>query len=177
MFFPMLWGETVFRAFRKTGIESDAIKERSQLMIEEIEIGQMYGELAVTEILPAGKILCECSCGREMRTIARELVQGYRKHCKFCDRKSSEGAQPAADLVKWEGLSEKLKARIARAYGEHRRACRDVGMPVAPFEKFLTEFLQDPDSAKDERPMTFEERLSLSNPQRYRVYDRPREMV
>jgi hypothetical protein len=146
-------------------------------MIEEIAIGQVFGELVVTEILPAGKILCECSCGREARTIARDLVQGRRKHCNPSGHKSSEGAQPAADLVKWEGLSEKLKARVARAYGEHRRACRKVGMPAAPFEKFLTEFLQDPDSAKDERPMTFEERVSLSNPQRYRVYDRPRELL
>jgi hypothetical protein len=146
-------------------------------MIEEIEIGQMFGELTVTDILPAGKILCECSCGREMRTIARELVQGHRKHCKSCDRQSSEGDQPAVDLVKWYGLSEKLKTRIILAYGKHRRACREIGMPSASFAKFLTEFLQDPDSADDEPAMTFEERLALSNLPRYRVYDRPKEMV
>lgn len=146
-------------------------------MIEELNIGQMFGELTVIAILPVGKILCECSCGSEMRTIARELVQGRRSRCKSCDRKLREDDQPTVDLVKWEGLGEKLKSRIIRAYSEHRRACGAIKTPATSFAKFVTEFLQDPDSEKDEPAMTFEERLAISNPQRYQAYDRPKEML
>jgi hypothetical protein len=76
-------------------------------MVEEIEIGQMYGELTVTGILPAVKILCECSCGSEVRTIARELVQGSRVRCKKCDRKLHSPAALSADLAELEGLNSR----------------------------------------------------------------------
>jgi hypothetical protein len=105
------------------------------------------------------------------------LAQGNRTRCKSCDRKSRAGDQPATDLAQWYGLSEKLKARIILAYREHRRVCGTIEMPAVPFAKFMIEFLQDPDSEKDEPLPTFEERLALSNLQRYRQYDRPREMV
>jgi hypothetical protein len=146
-------------------------------MIEEIDVGQRFGELTVIDILECGKIHCECSCGRELRTIARELVQGNRARCKQCDLQLSEGNQLTVDLVELEGLSEKLKIRILRAYTEHLRACKTVGTLPTSFAIFVREFKADPDSETDAPAMSFEERLTLSNPQRYRVYDRPKEMV
>ena len=133
--------------------------------------------LGLIAIFSAGKILCECSCGAELRTIARELVQGNRARCRKCDRTLHSPAAPIPDLAELEKVSDRVKNRILRAFTEHLRACKSVGILPTSFSRFVIEFKADPDSAQDEPAMTFEERLALSNPQRYRVYDCPKEMV
>lgn len=146
-------------------------------MIEEITVGMRFGDLTVLAIEVAGKIHCECSCGAELRTIARELVQGDRTRCKNCDLQLSQGGDRTVDLFHLQGLRYELKVRILRGYTEHVRACRTFGTLPASFATYVREFQEDPDAEKDEMPLTFEERLALSNPQRYPVYDRPRELL
>jgi hypothetical protein len=147
-------------------------------MIEEIYISQRFGDLTVLNIEAGGKILCECSCGAELRMGAYDLVQGNRVRCKKCDQRLTDGAQLTVDLVELEGLKPRIKKRILRAYTEHLQACQLYGTMPTQFVIFVREFKADPDFDQEEPPaLTWEERLVLSNPLRYSVYDRPKELL
>lgn len=142
-------------------------------------IGKTYGSLIVINYdadAKTAKVRCECG-NVEIRPI-RALAQGRARICRECKDQEKCLESIKVGMERLAKLEPAIAAQVLRAYVRHLAACRRQKVRATRFAEFIRDALMDPDLLNEEETdQSFESRYLRSNPQTYKQYHRPVELL
>lgn len=140
-------------------------------------IGKIYGRLTVIGYAGAtqmAKVKCECGA---VETHRRHILErGRVRICQECRERKRYFESIKTDAQRLATLNPEIAARVLSAFARHLEMCKAYKTAPTRLATFITEALADPNFDEEMDP-SFEARLQRSNPQTYRQYQRPAELI